>query len=107
MKRLVVLVVFAVVALMVRVDCAMAETKRSDEMVTPAKGGAGVLSRPFHLTAVVCTGFAVSPGFEMPQRLHDCNGNWDHLNLIFPVYLKLMTGFPSFQPEDAGAELLH
>jgi site-specific DNA recombinase len=31
----------------------------------------------------------------------------DHLNLIFPVYLKLMTGFPTFQPEDAGAELLH
>ena len=31
----------------------------------------------------------------------------DHLILIFPVYLKLMTGFPSYQPEDAGAELLH
>jgi hypothetical protein len=30
----------------------------------------------------------------------------DHLNLIFPDYLKLMTGFPSIQPEDAGAELL-
>ena len=26
----------------------------------------------------------------------------DHLNLIFPFYLKLMTGFPSIQPEDAG-----
>jgi len=33
--------------------------------------------------------------------------NWEHFNLIFPVYLKLMTGFPSFQPEDGGAELLH
>jgi hypothetical protein len=31
----------------------------------------------------------------------------DHLNLIFPVYLKLMTGFPSFHQEDVGAELLH
>ncbi|MCP2502368.1 MAG: hypothetical protein NCA08_12510 [Deltaproteobacteria bacterium] len=30
----------------------------------------------------------------------------DHLNLIFSVYLKLMTGFPSIQPEDAGADLL-
>ena len=28
---------------------------------------------------------------------------WDHLNLIFPVYMKLMTGFPSFHPEDVGA----
>jgi hypothetical protein len=41
------------------------------------------------------------------KPLHDCSGNWDHLNLIFPVYLKLMTGFPFFQPEDVGAELLH
>jgi len=24
--------------------------------------------------------------------------------LIFPVYLKLMTGFPSFHPEEVGAE---
>jgi hypothetical protein len=31
----------------------------------------------------------------------------DHLNLIFPVYLKLMTGIPAFQSEDVGAELLH
>jgi hypothetical protein len=37
MKRLVVLVVFAVVAVMVQVDCAMAETKRSEGMVTPVK----------------------------------------------------------------------
>jgi hypothetical protein len=42
-----------------------------------------------------------------PCGLHDGNGNWDHLNLIFPVYLKWMTGFPSFHPEDIGAELLH
>jgi hypothetical protein len=28
--------------------------------------------------------------------LHDCSGNWDNLNLIFPVYLKLMTGFRPF-----------
>jgi hypothetical protein len=41
------------------------------------------------------------------QRLHDGNGNWDHLNLIFPVYLKLMTGFPSFHQEDVGAEFLN
>ena len=38
---------------------------------------------------------------------HDCSGNWDHLNLIFPVYLKLMTGFPFTHPEEVGAELLH
>jgi hypothetical protein len=38
------------------------------------------------------------------QRLHDGSGNRDHLNLIFPVYLKLMTGFPSVFPEDVGAE---
>jgi hypothetical protein len=31
----------------------------------------------------------------------------DHLNLIFQVYLKLMTGFPSIHPDDVGAELLH
>ena len=37
MKRLVVLVVIAVVAVMVQVDCAMAETKRSEGMVTPVK----------------------------------------------------------------------
>lgn len=37
MKRLVVLVAFVVVAVMVRVDCAMAETKGSDGMVTPVK----------------------------------------------------------------------
>jgi hypothetical protein len=37
MKRLVVLVVFAVVAVMVQVNCAMAETKRSEGMVTPVK----------------------------------------------------------------------
>jgi hypothetical protein len=28
-------------------------------------------------------------------------------NLIFPVYLKLMMGFPSLQPENVGADLLH
>jgi hypothetical protein len=39
--------------------------------------------------------------------LHDFIGNWDQLNLIFPVYLKLMTGFPTFQPEELGGELLH
>jgi len=32
---------------------------------------------------------------------------WDHFNLIFPAYLKLMTGFPSVYPEDVGVELLH
>jgi hypothetical protein len=31
----------------------------------------------------------------------------DHFNLIFPVYLKLMTGIPSFHQEDVGAEILH
>jgi hypothetical protein len=42
-----------------------------------------------------------------PWGSHDGQGNWDHHNLIFPVYLKLMTGFPSVYPEDVGAELLH
>ena len=37
MKRLVVMVVFAVVAVMVQVDCAMAETKRSEGTVTQVK----------------------------------------------------------------------
>jgi hypothetical protein len=46
-------------------------------------------------------------GFEEWKPLPDCSGNWDHLNLIFPVYLKLMTGFPSYQPEDIGVELIH
>ena len=43
----------------------------------------------------------------MSHRLHDGSGNWDHLNLIFPVYLKLMTGFPSVHSDDVGAKLLH
>jgi Flp pilus assembly protein protease CpaA len=30
------------------------------------------------------------------------NAAGDPFNLIFPVYLKLMTGFPSFQAEDVG-----
>jgi hypothetical protein len=40
----------------------------------------------------------------MPQRLHDCSGNWDHLDLIFPAYFELITGFPSVHAEDVGAE---
>jgi len=43
----------------------------------------------------------------MSQRLHDGSGNWEHFNLIFPVYLKLMTEFPSFLAEEFGAEYLH
>ncbi len=43
----------------------------------------------------------------VPHRLHDGRGDWDHLNLIFPVYLKLMTGFPFLHLEDVGAGLLH
>jgi hypothetical protein len=39
--------------------------------------------------------------------LHDCSGNWDHFNLIFPDYLKLMAGFPTFQPEGVEAESFH
>jgi hypothetical protein len=39
-----------------------------------------------------------------PSGSHDCSGNWDHFNLIFPVYSKLMAGFPSFQSEDVGPE---
>jgi len=41
------------------------------------------------------------------QPLHDGHGDWDHFNFIFPDYLKLMTGFPSFHPDDGGAEFLH
>jgi hypothetical protein len=43
----------------------------------------------------------------MPHPLHDGNRNWGHLNLIFPVYLKLMAGFPSFQEEDVEAGFFH
>jgi hypothetical protein len=42
-----------------------------------------------------------------PWGSNDCNGNWEHFNLIFPDYLKLKTGFPSFHPEDIGAGILH
>ena len=42
-----------------------------------------------------------------PWGSYDGSGNRDHLNLIFPVYSKLMTGFPSVHPEDVRAELLH
>jgi hypothetical protein len=64
------------------------------------------------IVAAMALGFSFSVAHaqqwdEVIQRLRDGSGNWDHLNLIFPVYLKLMTGFPSFQPEDVGAELLH
>ena len=31
----------------------------------------------------------------------------DHHYIIFPVYSKLTTGFPSVHPEVIGAELLH
>jgi len=34
-------------------------------------------------------------------------GIGDHFNLIFPVYLKLMTGFPFVYQEEVGAEFLH
>ena len=33
---------------------------------------------------------------------HDCSGNRDHFNLIFPVHLKLMTVFPSVYLEMSG-----
>ena len=39
MKRLMVLIVFAVVAVMVQVDCAMAEAKRSEGLVAAVKEG--------------------------------------------------------------------
>jgi hypothetical protein len=42
-----------------------------------------------------------------PSGSRDGHGIWDHLNLIFPVYLKLMTGSPTFQPENVGVGLLH
>ena len=41
------------------------------------------------------------------NRLRDCSGNWEHFNLIFPDYLKLMTGIPIFRSEDVGADLPH
>jgi hypothetical protein len=44
---------------------------------------------------------------EVIQGFHDCSGNWDNLNLIFPAYLKLMAVFPSVYPEEEGAEFLH
>jgi hypothetical protein len=30
----------------------------------------------------------------------DGTRNWDHRNLIIPVYFDLMTRFPAFQPEE-------
>jgi hypothetical protein len=64
------------------------------------------------IVAAMALGFSFSVAHaqqwdEVIQRLHDGIGNWDHLNLIFPVYLKLMTGFPTFQPENVGVGLLH
>jgi len=41
-----------------------------------------------------------------PWVSHDGSVNWEHFNLIFPDYLKLMTGFPSVYPEDVVAEFL-
>jgi hypothetical protein len=39
-----------------------------------------------------------------PTGSDDRSGNLDHLILIFPVYLKLMMGFPSFYTEVGVAE---
>jgi hypothetical protein len=64
------------------------------------------------IVAAMALGFSFSVAHaqqwdEVIQRLHDGIGNWDHLNLIFPVFLKLITGFPSDYPGEVGAEFLH
>ena len=41
-------------------------------------------------------------GVEGFRRQKAGEDSGDHLNLIFPVYLKLMTGFPSFHRVDVG-----
>jgi hypothetical protein len=41
------------------------------------------------------------------QGLRVSQTDREHFNLIFPDYLKLMTGFPTFQSEDVGAGFLH
>jgi hypothetical protein len=79
MKRLVVLVVFAVVALMVRVDCAMAETKRSDEMVTPAKEDQTIKSQG--MDAPSMQQVLLNPrGFDMDWS---CGGKSGHSRVFF------------------------
>ena len=41
------------------------------------------------------------------HSLHDGDGDWDHLNLIFPVYFDLMRQFSPISPEGAGEVFLH
>ena len=41
------------------------------------------------------------------HRLHDGEGNWEHLNLIFPVYFDLMRQFSPISPEGAREVFLH
>jgi len=41
------------------------------------------------------------------HRLYDGSQNWDHLNLIFPVYFDLMRQFSPISPEGAGEVFLH
>jgi hypothetical protein len=41
------------------------------------------------------------------HRLHDGSRNWDHLNLIFPVYFDLMRQFSPISPEGAREVFLH
>jgi hypothetical protein len=40
------------------------------------------------------------------KRLHDGDWDGDHLNLIFPVYFKLMTRFPIVCPAEDAEEVL-
>ena len=79
MKRLVVLVMFAVVAMMVRVDCAMAETKRSDGMVTPVKGDRIIKGQGVDATSMEQV--LLNPrGFDMDWS---CGGKSGHSRVFF------------------------
>jgi hypothetical protein len=79
MKRLVVLVVFAVVAVMVQVDCAMAEMKRSEGMVTPVKEDQ--IIRGQKVDAPSMEQVLLNPrGFDMDWS---CSGKSGHSRVFF------------------------
>jgi len=79
MKRLVVLVVFAVVAVMVRADCAMAETKGSDGMVTPVQGEQAIQGKG--VDAPSMEQVLLNPrGFDMEWS---CGGHSGHSRVFF------------------------
>jgi hypothetical protein len=72
-KRLVALVVFAVVAVVVRVDCSIAETKRSEGMVTPVKEDQAIKGQGVNAPSVK-QALLNSRGFDMDWSCGDKSG---------------------------------